>query len=209
MDSPNNSPFPQGCKMDLYARAAATVYGIISFDDFFQILDSYYGAGTLSRERIMQYFWTSENDDPIYYIRDELIVHASIFPEEVTKTLSQIRHPIGVTAPPQHKILPEKEFLMYANPFYYEDSDGTQQMTAYLTDDIGIAPEDASEIVSEMVFVCRTGSCPTLLTDALKRRGYPVDPKRNLDIIVIGCEMEAGTRMWERLGATGKEMAGR
>ena len=82
-------------------------------------------------------------------------------------------------------------------------------MTAYLTDDLGLAPEDARETVAEMVFVCRTGSCPTLLTDALKRRGYPVDQKRNLDIIVIGCEMEAGTRMWERLGATGNEMAGR
>lgn len=208
MDSPNNSPFPQGCKMDLYARAAATVYGIISFDDFFQILDAYYGEGSLSQEKIMQYFWTSKNNDPIYYIQDELIVHASISPYEITRTLDQIRHPVGVTAPEHHRILPEKEFLMYANPLYYEDSAGTQQMMAYLTDDLGIAPEDAREIVSEMVFICRTGSIPTLLIDALSRRGYPVDSKCNLDIIVIGCELEAGTRMWERLGATGNEMAG-
>ncbi len=97
---------------------------------------------------------------------------------------------------------------MYANPLYYEDSEGTQQMTAYLTDDLGLAPEDAGEIVSEMVFICRTGSIPTLLIDALSRRGYPVDSKCNLDIIVIGFELEAGTRVWERLGATGNEMVG-
>ena len=98
---------------------------------------------------------------------------------------------------------------MYADPFYFEESDGAEKMEAYLTDNLGIAPEDAREILSEMVFVCRTGSCPTLLTDALKRRGYPVGSKRNLDIITIGCELEAGTRMWGRLGTTGNEMAGR
>jgi len=32
-----------GSKMDLYARAAATLYGIISFDNFCKILDVYYG----------------------------------------------------------------------------------------------------------------------------------------------------------------------
>ena len=74
-----------GSKMDLYARAAATLYGIISFDNFCKILDVYYGEGTLSRKRIMAYFWTSDNDDPIYYIQDELIVHASIFPDEITR----------------------------------------------------------------------------------------------------------------------------
>ena len=58
-----------GSKMDLYARAAATLYGIISFDNFCKILDVYYGEGTLSRKRIMAYFWTSDNDDPIYYIK--------------------------------------------------------------------------------------------------------------------------------------------
>ena len=76
----NNSPPARINAIDLYARAAATLYGIINFNDFFKILDAYYGEGALSRERIMCYFWVSDNDDPIYYIQDDLIVHASIFP---------------------------------------------------------------------------------------------------------------------------------
>ena len=195
--------------IDLYARAAATVYGVINFDDFFRIMDSYYGKGGLSKEKIMQYFWTSDNDDPIYYVQDDLIVHASISPDEVTQALYRIHHPIGAAAPPQHRILPEKEFLQYANPLYYEDSRGTQKMAAFLTDDLGIAPEDAKDIVLEMVFICRTGSCPTLLMDAIKRRGYPVGLNHNLQIIERGIEIAANTRQWERLGATGNEMAGR
>lgn len=65
----NNSPNTSARAIDLYARAAATLYGIISFDDFCKILEVYYRAGTLSRKRIMVYFWTSNNDDPIYYIK--------------------------------------------------------------------------------------------------------------------------------------------
>lgn len=195
--------------VDLYARAAATLYGIISLDDFFKILDAYYGTGALSRDRIMAYFWSSPNDNPIYYIQDELIVHASIAPDEVTQTLSDIQHPVGTKAPKQHRILPEKEFLLYANPLYYEESDGTRQMEKYLTDDLGLSQEDAQEIVAEMVFVCRTGSCPTLIMDALSRRELPFDKECELDLIVIGAEMEPEIRQWERRGATGREMAGR
>ena len=191
--------------IDLYARAAATLYGIISFDDFFRILDTYYGEGSLSQDRIMQYFWTEEPDDPIYYIEEDLIVHTSISFAEIARTLHGIQHPVGVIAPRQHKILPEKEFLLYANPFYYEDSEGTRKMTAYLTD-LGIPQEDVREIVAEMAFLCRTGSCPTLLMDALLRRGYSVG--RDLDLIIIGTDLEAETRQWERLGYTGREMAG-
>ena len=42
MDSTHSSsPSTASRKMELYARAAATLYGIISFTDFFEILDSY------------------------------------------------------------------------------------------------------------------------------------------------------------------------
>ena len=99
-----------GSKMDLYARAAATLYGIISFDNFCKILDVYYGEGTLSRKRIMAYFWTSDNDDPIYYIQDELIVHASIFPDEIASTLSDIQRSKLAPASRCYRVLPQKEF---------------------------------------------------------------------------------------------------
>ena len=130
-----------GSKMDLYARAAATLYGIISFDNFCKILDVYYGEGTLSRKRIMAYFWTSDNDDPIYYIQDELIVHASIFPDEIASTLSDIQRSKLAPASRCYRVLPQKEFLRYANPFFYEDTCGTRQMEEFLTDNLGISRE--------------------------------------------------------------------
>ena len=142
--------------IDLYARAAATVYGVINFDDFFRILDNYYGAGTLSRERVIQYFWTSDNDDPIYYVQDELIVHASISPDEVGQVIYRIHHPIGAAAPPRHWILPEKEFLLYANPLYYEDSSGTQKMAAFLTDDLRIDPEETKRSAKIFHIICNS-----------------------------------------------------
>ena len=149
----NNSPNTSARAIDLYARAAATLYGIISFDDFCKILEVYYRAGTLSRKRIMVYFWTSNNDDPIYYIQDELIVHASIFPDEIASTLSDIQRSKLAPASRCYRVLPQKEFLRYANPFFYEDTCGTRQMEEYLTDNLGISQKDAEEIVAEMVFV--------------------------------------------------------
>lgn len=151
--------FTPGSKMDLYARAAATLYGIISFDDFCKIMDVYYGEGVLSKDRIMAYFWTSDNDDPVYYIQDELIVHASIFPYEISSTLLEIQQ--SAFAPPSrcYKVLPQQEFLMYANPFFYEDCYGTRQMKQYLTGDLGIPQEDVEEIVEEMVFICGNRRC--------------------------------------------------
>ena len=47
---------------------------------------------------------------------------------------------------------------------------------------------------AEMVFVCRTGSCPTLIMDALSRRELPFDKECELDLIVIGAEMECLSR---------------
>ena len=195
-----------GSKMDLYARAAATLYGIISFDNFCKILDVYYGEGTLSRKRIMAYFWTSDNDDPIYYIRDELIVHASIFPDEIASTLSDIQRSKLAPASRCYRVLPQKEFLRYANPFFYEDTCGTRQMEEYLTDNLGISQKDAEEIVAEMVFVCRCGASPTLVQDALTRRGLPFGRECYLDLITIACEMEPEIRRWEGLGYTGNEV---
>ena len=195
-----------GSKMDLYARAAATLYGIISFDNFCKILDVYYGEGTLSRKRIMAYFWTSDNDDPIYYIQDELIVHASIFPDEIASTLSDIQRSKLAPASRCYRVLPQKEFLRYANPFFYEDTCGTRQMEEYLTDNLGISQKDAEEIVAEMVFVCRCGASPTFVQDALTRRGLPFGRECYLDLITIACEMEPEIRRWERLGYTGNEV---
>ena len=195
-----------GSKMDLYARAAATLYGIISFDNFCKILDVYYGEGTLSRKRIMAYFWTSDNDDPIYYIQDELIVHASIFPDEIASTLSDIQRSKLAPASRCYRVLPQKEFLRYANPFFYEDTCGTRQMEEYLTDNLGISQKDAEEIVAEMVFVCRCGASPTFVQDALTRRGLPFGRECYLDLITIACEMEPEIRRWEGLGYTGNEV---
>ncbi len=195
-----------GSKMDLYARVAATLYGIISFDNFCKILDVYYGEGTLSRKRIMAYFWTSDNDDPIYYIQDELIVHASIFPDEIASTLSDIQRSKLAPASRCYRVLPQKEFLRYANPFFYEDTCGTRQMEEYLTDNLGISQKDAEEIVAEMVFVCRCGASPTLVQDALTRRGLPFGRECYLDLITIACEMEPEIRRWEGLGYAGNEV---
>ena len=47
----NNSPNTSARAIDLYARAAATLYGIISFDDFCKILEVYYRAGNRHRFR--------------------------------------------------------------------------------------------------------------------------------------------------------------
>ncbi len=198
--------FTPGSKMDLYARAAATLYGIISFDDFYKILATYYGERTLSKDRIMAYFWTSDNDDPVYYIQDELIVHASIFPYEISSTLLEIQQ--SAFAPPSrcYKVLPQKEFLQYANPFFFEDCYGTRQMKQYLTGDLGIPQDDAEEIIAEMVFVCRCGASPTLVQDALTRRGLPFGRECYLALITIACEMEPDIRRWEGLGYTNSEL---
>lgn len=202
----NNSSPARINAIDLYARAATTLYGIISFNDFFKILDAYYEEGALSRERIMVYFWASDNDDPIYYIQDELIVHASIFPYEIASTLLEIQQ--SSFAPPSrcYRVLPQQEFLRYADPFFYEDCYGTRQMKQYLTGDLDIPQEDAEEIVAEMVFICRSGSSPTLIQDALVRRGLPFGRECYLDLITIGCEMEPEIRRWEGFGYTGQEI---
>ena len=195
-----------GSKMDLYARAAATLYGIISFDDFCKILGIYYGEGTLSRDRIMAYFWTSDNNDPIYYIQDERIVHATIFPYEIASTLLEIQQSAFAQPSPCYKVLPQKEFLRYADPFFYEDCYGTRMMKQYLTGDLGIHRDDAEEILAEMVFVCRSGICPTLIQDALVRRGLPFGRECYLNLITIGCEMEPDIRRWEAFGYTNQEI---
>lgn len=204
--SQNNSPNTSTSAIDLYARAAATLYGIITFDDFFKLLEVYYGEGSLSKEGIMAYFWSSQNDDPIYYTQDELIVHASIFPDEVARTFSEIRNSNFAPTSRHYKILPQKEFLRYADPFFYEDCRGTRQMKQYLTGDLGIPQENVEEIVAEMVFVCRSGACPTYIMDALTRRGLPFGMECNFDLIDIGCEMEPGVRRWETFGYTGHEL---
>lgn len=203
----NNSSSTSISAIDLYARAAATLYGIISFDDFLKILEVYYGEGSLSKEGIMAYFWSAQNDDPIYYTQDELIVHASIFPDEVARTFSEIRNSNFAPTSRHYKILPQKEFLLYADPYYYENTSGTRQMEKYLTSDLGIPQADVEEIVAEMVFVCRSGACPTFIMDALTRRGLPYGRECDFDLIDIGCEMEPGIRRWETFGYTGREVA--
>ena len=193
--------------LDMHARAAATLYGIISFDDFCKILNTYY-EGTLSQKRIASYFQAAKSDDPIYYVQDELIVHASIPPDEVSRTLSEIQHPVSVTAPAQRWILSEKDFLMYANPSYYEDTSGTRKMEVYLTNDLGLSREDAREIVGEIAVVCRSGACPTYIMDALTRRDLPCEQECEMDLLLLGIEIDEDTRRWERLGATAAEAIG-
>ena len=202
----NNSQNTSARAIDLYARAAATLYGIISFNDFVKILEVYYGEGILSRDRIMTYFLASDNDDPIYYIHDERIVHATIFPYEIASTLLEIQQSAFVPPSRGYKVLPQQEFLMYANPFFFEDCSGTRQMTQYLTGDLGIPQEDVEEIVAEMVFVCRCGASPTLVQDALTRRGLPFGRECYLDLITIACEMEPEIRRWEAFGYTNAEI---
>ena len=177
----NNSSPARINAIDLYARAAATLYGIISFNDFVKILEVYYGEG---------------------------ILHPSIFPDEITSTLSEIRHSAFVPASRCYRILPQQEFLRYADPSFFEDTCGTRQMKEYLTDNLGIPQDDAEEIIAEMVFVCRCGASPTLVQDALTRRGLPFGRECYLDLITIACEMEPDIRRWEAFGYTNAEIDG-
>ena len=158
----NHSLNTSASAIDLYARAAATLYGIISFDNFCKILDIYYGESSLSKEGIMAYFWSSRNDDPIYYTQDELIVHTSIFPDEVARTFSEIWNSSFAPATRCYRVLPQKEFLRYADPFFYEDCRGTRQMEKYLISDLSIPRKDVEEIVAEMVFICRSAPAPPI-----------------------------------------------
>ena len=50
--------------LDMHARAAATLYGIITFDQFFRILKEYYPEDPISQESVERYFRTFQNDDP-------------------------------------------------------------------------------------------------------------------------------------------------
>ena len=156
----------------------------------------------------MTYFWSSKENDPIYYVQDELVVHTSIPPDEIARTLSVIQPPAKIMAPRYYNILPEKDFLMYGFLGYYEESPGTQKMEEYLTDGLGLPWEDAREIVAEMVFVCRTGSSSTFIMDTLSRRDLLTGMENELDLILMGIEIEAGTRQWARLGASVREMVG-
>ena len=79
-------------------------------------------------------------------------------------------------------------------------------MKQYLTGDLGIHRDDAEEILAEMVFVCRSGICPTLIQDALVRRGLPFGRECYLNLITIGCEMEPDIRRWEAFGYTNQEI---
>lgn len=205
--TPGNSPSSPGEKMSVYARAAANLYGIIHIDDFFKILEVYYGEGSLSKETVYFFFLSKKNLDPIYYVQDELIVHSSISSDQISDVLMDIQENRAVRTNGQRRILPEKEFLAYADPFYYENTNGTREMESFLRDELGLPQEDAREILMEMVYLCRSGADPTYLMNALKRREIAYDHHNyDLDLISYGAVMEGEIRLWERLGFTGKEL---
>lgn len=207
MDSTQNIP---GGKLDLYARAAATMYGIVNFDDFFKILEVYYGEGALSQERLLFYFWTKKAPDPVYYVQNELIVHHSIPPADIVHIQRNIQDYFNRNKRPgNHRVLIEKEFLAYADPFFYEDCPGTKQMERYFIDNMGLSREDAKEIVAETVFLCRTSSSPVYIINALNRRNLPCDKDREYDLLNLGMDIEGDIRQWELQGYTIKELSGR
>lgn len=193
--------------LEMHARAAATLYGIISFDNFFRILKDYYPEDPINKEYIMRYFWTSENNDPTYYIRDELIIHASISSGEIEETWAEIKRNATRDRLIQYRILPQKEFLKYANPAFYEDGDGVRMMKSYLSDDLEISEEDVEEIMVEMAFIVRSDAVPTYIMTALERRGFAYGKKCELALMTTGCEMEPDIRRWTTLGYNGHEVA--
>lgn len=193
--------------LDMHARAAATLYGIITFDNFFRILNNYYPEDQIIRDSIRRYFWTFKNDDPTYYIQGELIVHASIPPDEIRSTLAEIQKNAAKEQLTQYRILPQIYFLEYANPSFYEDGDGVNMMKNYLTNDLKIDEEEAGEILTEMAFLIRSDAVPNYIMSALKRRGLPHGKECELMLITNGCEMESDIRKWVTLGYDGHEVA--
>ena len=193
--------------LDMHARAAATLYGIITFDQFFRILKEYYPEDPISQESVERYFRTFQNDDPTYYIRDQLIIHTSISPDEIRSTCAEIQKNAAKEQLTRYRILPQKYFLEYANPSFYEDGDGVNMMKNYLTNDLKIAEEEAGEILTEMAFLVRSDAVPNYIMSALKRRGLPHGKECELMLITNGCEMESDIRKWVTLGYDGHEVA--
>ena len=58
------------------------------------------------------------------------------------------------------------------------------------------------------MFVCRSGGCPTLIMDALARRELPFGQECEMNLLLLGIEIDEDTRRWERLGATAMEVIG-
>ena len=202
---PQNTPHtsPKDA-MNIYARAAANLYGVIGIDDFLTVLRSYYGFDSINREKVFLYFQNNKSD-PGYYIEGKFLVHGSIPSGKSCDVLRDIQDRSSVTGG-RRRILPEKEFLAYANPSYYEETPGTAEMRELLTKTIGISAKDAEEILSEMTFVCRADGSPTLLLDALSRRNLAPDGDYEMDIVLSGTAIDRHSRHWEDLGFTRFEL---
>lgn len=205
--SQNNPIHSPGNSMTLYARAAANLYGVINFDEFFKILEEYFGKGSLSKEKVFSFLWAEKEPDPVYYVQDELILHSSISPDEAERYYRQIMRNADSRTGKQKRILPEKEFLLYADPSFCKETDGTRKMKDFLASEFGLSQEEIQEIVTEMDFVCRSGSLPTLVGDALRRRGITCSRRYDSLLLAYGCEIDGQARRWNDLGYTGRELS--
>ena len=200
-NTPSHSPEEL---LNLCARAATNLYGAISLYDFFDVLKSYYNLGNSDREKVIQYFRSKTESDPGYYVESNLLVHGSISPGQAQELILEIKGREPQTKG-QRKILPVKDFLRYADPSYFEETPGTKDMESLLKDEIGLASDDVKDVLTEMVFLSRSGANPTFLMSALTRRD--LDFTHELDVITYGSVMDGQMRHWEDLGFTREELS--
>ena len=205
-----NSPIPSPENaMTLYTRAAANLYGVITFDDFFKILEEYFGKGSLSKEKVFFFLWTEKEPDPVYYVQDELILHSSISPENANEFYKHIKKYSDPRTQGQRRVLPEKEFLQYADPYFYKETDSIAKTKAFLREEFNLSQEDIQDVIAEIDFICRSGAIPTLVGDVLRRRGITNNRRYDSMLIAYGSMIQGETRIWERLGFTGRELQAR
>ena len=201
-----------------YFSAAANLYGIISLRKLFEIVDAQ-NPGLITKEMFIEFAKVARHEQEGYF----LLCDADIFQggkqtpfldyEIIDTTLLEIdisryNHLKKVQSGKPYYIPNKKDFLLYANPFHFEEGEAVTAIRSFLKDYLQLE-EKLEHVIYGMLFFgskCLNISFETLLKK-LEENGVVINKKEDLQVFSrlysSFCEQ---TRMQSHRGHTPKEM---
>ncbi len=183
-----------------YLDAFTSLYGIVPVDTALDIY-TYYEGDYISKKALRSGIDVLSLRNNIFYVRDNIIFHKSMPPDEDVFELMRLQETKPFYRPPK------SEVLKYANDWYYEKTNEYLATRSFLAQKLNISGDELEDLMDLLVYDMQEEADIDELMGMLSGRGIPFEDKQvYANAVMLITEQQNNTRRWVNRGFTAAEL---
>lgn len=185
--------------IDLYLRGCVNLYGYVTPRQFLKIYNKY-NRPKILKEDLLRWANKLNRQSDVYYIYSNAIVNIRVPDKKIDEIIYYQKDKKYYTPTAD-------EVVAYANDYYYEKTEYTEDLYKFLTTKMNISLIIANELIRNLEWLSRTEESMHAINDLFESQGIFIVDFPQAEVLLKKIQdMHNNTRKWANCGYTAKNM---